>query len=62
VAHHRFAKEWAKSIKSELKAEHRAHVEAMRAGNREAAALGKESRDALVAEMKTARRSGRKRG
>jgi hypothetical protein len=62
AAHHKYAKEWAKTIKSELKAELRAHKEAMRAGNREAAARAKESRNALIAEVKSARRSRGRRG
>jgi hypothetical protein len=62
AAHHRFAKEWANTLKSEIKAEHRAHKTAMRSGDRAAAAKAKQSRDALVAEVRRGGRAQRKRG
>ncbi len=62
AAHHKFAKEWAQTLKSELKAEHRAQKAALRSGHRAAAAKAKRSRDALIAEVKGAGRAQRKRG
>jgi hypothetical protein len=62
AAHHKFAKEWAQTIKSELKTELRANKAALRSGNRAAAAKAKRSRDALIAEVKKGARAQRKRG
>jgi hypothetical protein len=62
AAHHKFAKEWANALKSEIKAEHRAHKAAMRSGDRAAAAKARQSRDALVDEVKRGGRAQRKRG
>ena len=62
AAHHRFAKEWAETLKREVKAEHRAHKAALRSGDRTAAARAKRSRDALVEEVKRGGRAQRKRG
>jgi hypothetical protein len=62
AAHHKFAKEWAQTIKSELKTELRANKAALRSGNRAAAAKAKRSRDALISEVKKGARAQRKRG
>ena len=62
AAHHKFAKEWAETLRSEVKAEHRAHKAALRSGDQAAAARAKRSRDALVEEVKRAGRAKRKRG
>ena len=62
AAHHKFAKDWANALKSEIKAEHRAHKAAMRSGDRAAAAKARQSRDALVDEVKRSGRAQRKRG
>jgi hypothetical protein len=62
AAHHKFAKEWAKTVKSDVKAAHRLHKEALRRGDRAAAAETKRSRDELIAEIKSAGRSQRKHG
>jgi hypothetical protein len=62
AAHHKFAKDWAETLKREVKAEHRAHQAALRSGDQAAAARAKQSRDALVDEVKRAGRANRKRG
>ena len=62
AAHHKFAKEWASKLKSEIKAEHHAHKAALRSGDRAAATKAKQSRDALVEEVKRGGRAQRKRG
>jgi septal ring-binding cell division protein DamX len=62
AAHHKFAKDWAATLKREVKAEHRAHKAALRSGDQAAAARAKQSRDALVDEVKRAGRANRKRG
>ena len=62
AAHHKFAKEWARTVKAEVKAEHRAFKNAVRKGDRAAAKEAKRSRDALVEEVKSAGRGHRKRG
>jgi hypothetical protein len=62
AAHHKFAKEWARTVKGDVKAAHRAHKEALRRGDRAAATATKRSRDELIAEIKSAGRSQRKRG
>jgi hypothetical protein len=60
AAHHKFAKEWAEAIKSEVKAKHRAHKEAMRTGHSAAAEAARRSRDELIDEIKSSRRAQRK--
>jgi hypothetical protein len=62
AAHHKFAKEWAETLKREVKAEHRAHKAALRSGDQAAAARAQRSRDALVEEVKRGGRAQRKRG
>jgi hypothetical protein len=62
AAHHKFAKEWAETLKREVKAEHRAHKAALRGGDQAAAARAKRSRDALVEEVKRGGRARRNRG
>jgi septal ring-binding cell division protein DamX len=62
AAHHKFAREWADTVKREVKAEHRAHKAALRSGDHAAAEKAKRSRDALIAEIKSAGRGQRKRG
>jgi AraC-like DNA-binding protein len=61
AAHRRFAKEWAETVKRDVKAAHRAHKEALRRGDRTTAAETKRSRDALVEEIKSAGRRQRER-
>ena len=62
AAHHKFAKDWAETLKREVKAEHRAHKAALRRGDRAAAARAHQSRDELIAEIKRSARANRKRG
>jgi hypothetical protein len=62
AAHHKFAKEWADTVKREVKAEHRAHKAALRSGDHAAAETARRSRDALIEEIKSAGRAQRKRG
>jgi hypothetical protein len=62
AAHHKFAKEWAHTVKAEVKAEHRAFKDAMRRGDRAAAKEAKRTRDALIDEVKSAGRRQRERG
>jgi hypothetical protein len=62
AAHHKFAKEWAHTVKAEVKVEHRAFKDALRRGDRAAAKEAKRSRDALIDEVKSAGRRQRKRG
>jgi hypothetical protein len=61
AAHHKFAREWAETLKGELKAEVRAEKTARRRGDRAAAATAGESRDALIAEFKRGGREQRGR-
>ena len=58
AAHQRFAREWAETLKRELKAEVRAFKTAIRAGDATAAGEAERRRDALIAELEGA---GRKR-
>ena len=58
AAHQKFAREWAETLKGELKHEVRAFKIAMRAGDLTAAGEAERKRDALIAELKGA---GRKR-
>jgi hypothetical protein len=62
AAHHKFAKEWADTVKREVKAEHRAHKAALRSGDHAAAETAKRSRDALIAEIKSAGRAQKSAG
>lgn len=56
AAHQRFAKEWAETLKREIKAEHAEHKAARREGADERAARAAARRDAIVAEFKNANR------
>jgi hypothetical protein len=56
AAHQRFAKEWAETLKNEVKAEHKAFKTARRDGAHELAAAASAKRDALVAELRNAGR------
>jgi hypothetical protein len=58
AAHQKFAREWAETLKGELKDEVRAFKIAMRAGDATAAGEAERKRDALIAELRGA---GRKR-
>ena len=58
AAHQKFAREWAETLKGELKHEVRAFKIAMRAGDATAAGEAERRRDALIAELEGA---GRKR-
>jgi hypothetical protein len=62
AAHHKFARDWADTVKREVKAEHRAHKAALRSGDHAAAETARRSRDALIEEIKSAGRANRKRG
>jgi hypothetical protein len=62
AAHHKFAKEWARTVKAEVKSEHRAFKDAVRSGDRAAAKKAKRSRDALIKEVRRAGRGQRGRG
>jgi predicted DNA-binding protein YlxM (UPF0122 family) len=59
AVHQRFAREWAATLKSELKAEHYAMKAALVAGATARAAESKAKRDAIIAELRGA---GRARG
>ena len=56
AAHQKFAREWAETLKNELKGEVRAFKVAMREGDARAAGEAERRRDALVAELKGASR------
>jgi hypothetical protein len=56
AAHHKFAKEWAETLKGEIKAESKVYKEALRAGEAERAAESRARLDALVGELKNANR------
>ncbi len=56
AAHQRFAKEWAKTLQAEVKAEVRAFKVAMREGDARAAGQAERRRDALIAELQGASR------
>ena len=62
AAHRKFAKEWASTVKSQVKAEARTYKAARRSGDRAAAETGKRSLDELVAEVKRSARAQRGRG
>jgi hypothetical protein len=62
AAHHKFARDWADTVKREVKAEHRAHKAALRSGDHAAAEAAKRSRDALIAEIKSAGRAQKSTG
>ena len=61
AAHHKFAKEWAETLKAEIKAENTIYKSARRAGESERAAESKTRLDALIGELKNANRRGKKR-
>jgi hypothetical protein len=56
AAHQKFAKEWASTLKEEIKAEHNELKIARREGSPERAAAAQAKRDALIAEVKNANR------
>jgi ribosomal protein S20 len=56
AAHQRYAKQWAETVKSELKTAARTYKDAAQAGTPEAAATAKGSMDALIAELRSASR------
>jgi hypothetical protein len=56
AAHQRYAKDWAETLKGELKAAASAYKTADRSGTPEEAAAAKERMDALIAELKGASR------
>jgi hypothetical protein len=57
-----FAKEWASTVKSQVKAEARTYKAARRSGDRAAAERAKRSLDELVADVKRSARAQRGRG
>ena len=57
AAHQKFAREWAETLKNELKAEVKAFKDAMRAGDATAAGTAERRRDELIAELKGAGRT-----
>jgi hypothetical protein len=59
AAHQKFAKEWANTLKAELKSEHKAMKTALRDGNREIVASTRAKRDAIVSEFKSVARAQR---
>jgi hypothetical protein len=61
AAHHKFAKEWAETLKAEIKAESNVYKTALREGAAERAAESRTRMDALIAEFKNANRRGKKR-
>jgi predicted DNA-binding protein YlxM (UPF0122 family) len=61
AAHQRYTREWAEVLKNELKAEHYAMKAALAAGATTRAAESKAKRDAVIAELKRARRSHKAR-
>jgi hypothetical protein len=60
AAHHKYAKLWARSLKSELKAEVHAQKTARARGDHAAAESAERSRDALIEELKQAAKAQRK--
>jgi predicted Zn-dependent protease len=56
AAHQKFAKEWAETLKGELKAEHSALKTALREGTPGAAEAATARRDAILTEFKNANR------
>jgi hypothetical protein len=56
AAHQKFAREWAETLKGELKAAHREAKTALREGDYGRAGAAEARRDALVAELKGANR------
>jgi hypothetical protein len=56
AAHQKFAREWAETLKNELKGEVRAFKAAMRDGDARGAGEAERKRDALIAELKGAGR------
>jgi hypothetical protein len=56
AAHQKFAKEWAETLKGEVKLEHQALKAAQRQGSPERAAAAKARLDVLIAELKGANR------
>ena len=56
AAHQKFAKEWAETLKGEIKSEHRTLKATLREGPPEAATTSRARLDALVAELKNAGR------
>ncbi len=56
AAHQKFAREWAETLKGEVKAEHQALKAAQREGSSESVKAAKARLDALIAELKDANR------
>ena len=61
AAHHKFAKEWAETLKAEMKVVSGEYKTALRDGDAARAAESKARLDALIAEFKGANRRGKKR-
>jgi hypothetical protein len=61
AAHHKFAKQWARTMKSELKAKVHAQKTARARGDHAAAENAERSRDALIEELRQAAKAQRKR-
>jgi hypothetical protein len=59
AAHQRYAKEWAETVKGELKAAARTYKDAAQSGTPDEAAAAKGRMDALIAEFKSASRRRR---
>jgi hypothetical protein len=60
AAHHKFAKEWAETLKAEIKAESDVYKRALRAGDGARAADAKTRLDAVIGEFKNANRRRKK--
>jgi hypothetical protein len=61
AAHQKFAKEWAQTLREELKAEQKTFKTAMKTGDLRRAADAKDRRDAVVGEFKQVHRRARPR-